>query len=505
MQNLEKLNQINDALKALADKQKFNRVENYFTDIGPNSRDKYPKHMEFIEASKYHRLMAFVGANGTGKSLLGSLITYFHLSGKYPKWWTGHRFNQGPLRGWMASIEAKQLRAVQNHLFGSHIEPGTGIIPRSHLVDDKGHLQITAMSGTAHLVGLCYIRHYNAAGTFDGYSTLEFKTYEQGWAQYQGANQNWIWLDEEPSDPKIHAECIARLRGPEGKEGHMLCTFTPTLGWSTVYLNYCPDGKVPENGTHKDNPRKFTSLVTQDDVPHLSEEWKRDALEDWKKTDPMNILARTKGIAAMGSGKIFPVEEEFFVVKRFEIPDYWPRAYGLDFGYHNTAAVWIAQDPVTKKKVVYAEYKRGGVHDAMHVMSIKSKGEWIPGICDPHSGHRDGGELRADYYRAQGLDLTNGSSNPAAGIAMILNDLQSGQLQIMEDCQQIIQEMRTYRWDPNNPSKVADKQDDHLLDALRYYYSKYEWVARTQDSQYDDYYDKPDKKINNSRDSLTGY
>jgi len=506
--DLEQLQQLDSELEALAQKQKFNKIDSIFPDTGPYARDKYPKHMDFIEEAKYHRLCGFVGANGTGKSLLGSYLTYLHMSGKYPENYQGFRFNQGPLKGWMASIEGKQIRAVQEHLFGSAIELGTGIIPRAELLDDNGHMQVTMLPGVSGCVGVCYIRHYNAAGKFDGYSMLEFKTYEQGWKQFQGANRNWIWLDEEPEDPKVYAECLARTRGPEGREGRMLCTFTPTLGWSTIYLLFCPDGKVPENGIQSEQPELYTKLVTIHDVPHLSESWKKSAIEQYKKTDPMNLMARTMGQASMGSGKIYPVEESFFIIKRFEIPDYWPRAYCLDYGYHNTAAVWIAQDPVTKRKVAYAEYKRGGVHDAMHVMAIKSKGDWIPGICDPHSGHRDGGELRVDYFRSQGLDITNGSSNPAAGIAMILNDLQSGQLQIMEDLTGLIQEIRTYRWDPNNPSKPADKQDDHILDSMRYYYSKYEWVAKCQDDEFNNSFGRFSTPMNTSRngaDDLTGY
>lgn len=489
------------------ERQKYNKFNTYFPDTGPYRRELYPTHMEFIRQSTYHRIMGFVGGNGSGKSTLGSYITYCHLSGKYPYWWNGHKFNQGPIHGWMASIEAKQVRAVQEIMFGSAIEIGTGMFPKEDLIDEKGNLQLTMLPGTPGCVGMCYIRHYNTAAQFDGYSTLEFKTFEQGWEQYQGATRQWIWLDESPADGKILAECLARTRGPRGKEGHLLCTFTPTLGWNDVYLNFMPDGKLPPNGEHPNNSAKYTALVDWNQ-PHLTEEWKQSMLEEWKKTDPMNISARTQGIAAMGSGKIYPVEEEYFIIKRQDIPDYYKRAYGLDFAstVGQTAAIWVAEDPRTKIKYVYGEYKRTGVHDSMHVLAIQSKGKWIPGICDPHSGRRDGGELRADYYRSLGLDLTNGESNPTAGIAMILNDLQNGQLKVMEDCRALIQEIRTYRWDPNKPNQPAPKQDDHLLDALRYLYSKFDFMAKCEDDQFNFENDAyRDLRITASKDNLTGY
>ena len=500
--NRQQLEELEQALKALSDKYQYNQIGAYFPSSGEYSRDKYPKHLEFFRQSKFYRIMALIGANGIGKSLLGTLMTYFHLSGKYPIWWEGHRFERGPISGWMASIEGKQLRSVQDIMFGSAIDVGTGVIPREDLLDDDGNTQVYAMGGTTHCFGICYIRHYTN-GKFDGYSKLEFKTYLQGWAQFQGANLQWIWLDEEPDDAKIYRECLMRLRGPAGREGRILCTFTPTHGYTQVYLSFLPNGVYPP----PPNPNKYVLRITWDDVPHLSADWKQAAIEEIKATNPLELRARTHGEAAMGAGKVFPVEEEFFIIPRFEIPDYFPRAYGLDFGWHATAAVWVTQDPVTKIKYVYAEYKRGGVHDSMHVQAVEAKGKWIPGICDPHSGRRDGGELRADYYRGLGLSLVNGKSNVQTGIAMLLNDLQTGQLKIMCDCVGLINEIRTYRWDPNNPSTPADKQDDHEIDSLKYCYSMFDYAAKSYQDACDEEYGEDDytEKKQTGRDELSGY
>lgn len=505
-QNLDKLTQIDNALKALVEKEKYNKIFTYYTDFGPHSRENYAKHIEFFRRSKLHSLMGLIGANASGKTTMGSIITYFHLSGKYPEWWEGYKFNQGPITAWAASIEAKQLRALQEVMFGSYLDPGTGVIPKEDLMDDQGNLLVYSLSGTAHCFGHCYIRHYTN-GKFDGYSKLEYKTYEQGWEQYQGATRQWIWLDEDPSDPRILAECISRLRGPKGKEGRLLCTFTPTLGFSEVYTTFLPDGQLPPNGVHPDNPERYVMVLSWGiDTPHLTEAWKRSALEVYKKTDPLNVTARTKGVASVGSGRIFPVDEAFYTVAPFQIPEHWPRAYGLDFGWHNTAAVWVVKDPVTGTRYVYSEYKQGEVNDFRHVQAIQAKGKWIPGACDPRSGRRDGGELRADYYRSLGLMLVDAESNPAAGISIILNDLESGQLKVFTTCEKLIKEIRTYRWDPKNPNKVLDKQDDHEIDALRYNYSQFDWIARSVE---DEFYNKEDEFFkparNTGRDNLTGY
>ncbi len=502
----EELIALNQTIGALAEKQRFNKFESFFPDSGPYARDKYPKHIEFINKSKEYTIMGLLGANGSGKSTLGSYITYCHLSGKYPKWWKGHRFNMGPISSWVASIETKQLSAIQEILFGKYNEPGTGLIPKEDLLDDKGHLMLTSWPSSGNCYSVAYIRHYDVNGNFDGYSQLGFKTYLQGWEQFQGATLQWIWLDEEPSDAKVYSECLARTRGPKDRQGRLLATFTPLGGWTDMYLSFVPEGRLPENGIAPDNPNKFTMLI-DDNQPHLTEEWKTSMLAEWKRTDPLSIEARKKGIATMGQGKIYTVPEDFVVVPHMEIPEYWPRAYGLDFATTAgwTAAIWVAQDPITEIKYVYAEYKRTAVHDSSHVLAIQSKGKWIPGICDPRSGKRDGGELRADYYRSLGLRLENGESNPQAGIAMILNDLEMGQLKFFESCKELIKEYRTYRWDMKISGRPADRQDDHLLDALRYLYSKFDYVAKSFEDEFNDDFDFNDSPIHKGRDSLTGY
>lgn len=494
---------MNQALESLLENQKYNQIDKFYPETGPYSRHNYPKKMEFFEKTSLHSIMGLLGANGSGKTTDGSLLTYWHNSGKYPKWWKGHRFNIGPLQSWVIGKSTKQLSAIQDALFGSYLEPGTGIIPKHDIVETK------AMPGANDIFGIVYLRHYTPFGKEDGYSRVEFKTAEQGFEQLQGSNIKWIWGDEDPEDGRILAECLARTRGTEGKTGRLLWTFTPTVGWSDTYLLFMPEGKLPPNGINPENPQIYT-MVLDNNQAHMTEEWKKNMHHVWMRTDPQNIMARETGIAKMGSGKIYPVDESFFVIKRFRIPPYFRRAFGLDFASSvgQTACVWIAEDPTTKRKYIYAEYKNDineHPHDSLHILRIKAKGDWIPGACDPHSGRRDGGELRADYYRSLGLNLQNGESNPQAGIAMIYSDLQNGQLQIMEDCTQILTEMRTYRWDPKNPSKPAEKQDDHLLDALRYAYSKFDFIAKSEEDEFRDNDDRPQRDTRKGVDPYTGY
>lgn len=516
MKNKKEANQVSskellslaEALQELDSKYQYNKLQNfYYPDTGTYKRDFYPKHLKFMEAGLKHTRRAFIAANRCGKSVAGAYETVLHLTGKYPDWWKGKRFNR-PIKAWGCAIENKQLReGMQELMFGDFSDKGTGMIPKNDLMDDTGEIQTWAMAGTANCVGTARVRHYTR-GVFDGWSDINFKTYEQGWQQFQGAKRDWIWLDEEPNDPKVYSECVTRTAGIEGQEGHIICTFTPLLGMSTVVLGFMPNGHMPKDGIHPGNAEKFVITATWDDCPHLSEKWKTAQIQEYSQYEPQNMEARSKGIPALGSGRIYPIDEESVVVHPFNIPNYWARAYGLDFGWNNTAVVWIAKDPISNIRYIYAEYKQGKVNDILHAESIKLRGRWINGACDPSGGgRRDDGSMRMDYFRTLGLELYTGENAVIAGISRLLAAFQSGSLKIFSNCTQILDEIRVYRYDMNDPNKPAKDQNDHLLDALKYVDSRFDEIAQSyedkEELEYQEKHDKPDSS--QDRNGITGY
>ncbi len=499
------------AADALIEKRKYNKALQYFPDTGPYSRDHYPKQMELMRAGKKHRLRALIGGNGSGKSLWLALESYYHLSGKYPTWWEGHKF-KGPINAWLCGIDAKALRAgLQEILFGGIGEEdfGSGIIAREDLIDDKGVLQKWAMAGTANCIGQIRIRHYTN-GVFDGWSVCEFMTYEQGWQSFQGPTKQWIGFDEEPDDGKIFGECVARLRGKDGNPpGHFLAAFTPTAGFRQVYLTFVPKGQFPENGTHPEDPSKYTARIGWSNSPHLDEDWKQSALAQWKIVDPNNIEARTEGYAAMGSGRVYPVNEEFVVVSKFKIPSYWPRCYGMDPGMANFAVVWVAEDPNTGVKYIYDEYKQGHVNYSIHTDAIKQRGSWIPGGIDPHEAvkPRDTGESVQTYFEANDLHLTAAKGDPDALRIRIRAMYDAGSLKIMDNCTGVIEELRTYRYDKNDPNKIERHQEDHRMDAKMYALCVFDNIAQSFSDFEDEIYinKSANNYDNDDRSDITGY
>lgn len=466
-----------------------------FPDEGPFSRDKYHKHVEYFDAGATHRFRVLGGGNGSGKSFSGSVELTYHMTGEYPAWWKGARFKKA-IKVWVICESGSLWRdSMQQALLGSvGEESGTGLIRKELLHDTK------SMPGVPGAIGQILTKHKNG-----GVSSVTVKTFEMGRNQFQAATLDLIIFDEEPPD-EIYAECIARLRGVKGvkEPGKCMMMFTPLKGLSEVVLRYLPNGRFPPGGTHPEHAERYAIAVSWDDAPHLSEEDKATMIAEMP---PNERDARTKGIPALGSGKVYPIGEDEICVKPFEIPDYFPRAYALDFGWNNTACLWLAQDPTTQIIYVYSEYKRGKVTDSQHAFSIKQRGEWMSGAADPSGGgRRDDGRMRIDYYRSLGLDLHPGFNSIVSGVGQVYTMLESGTLKFFSNLTMLLDEFRVYRYDSKDPNRIARNQDDHLLDALRYGISIFERIAVSHyDSEMGDADPYDDYKEMRDVDPLTGY
>lgn len=209
---------------------------------------------------------------------------------------------------------------------------------------------------------------------------------------------------------------------------------------------------------------KWCIGISWEDVPHLTAEDKKDL---WDSIPPYQREARTKGVPALGSGVIYPVPESTYVVEPFEVPHYWPRAYGLDVGWNKTAAIWGAWDQQNDTIYLYSEHYMGEAPPQIHADAIRARGDWIPGAIDPASagsGQLDGKRL-VDEYRGLGLDLEFADNAVEAGIHAFYRRLASGRLKVFRTLSSFMSEIRLYRRDEKG--KIV-KERDHLLDAGRY-------------------------------------
>lgn len=205
-------------------------------------------------------------------------------------------------------------------------------------------------------------------------------------------------------------------------------------------------------------------LCTWDQVPHLTQEQK-DSL--WSSIPPFQREARSRGIPQLGSGAIYPLDENEIIVEPFKIPDFWPKVFGLDIGWNRTAAVWAAIDEESDIAYLYSEYFRAQAEPAIHAEGIKSRGSWIPGVIDPAAKGRStlDGRKMIEHYTDLGLYLDFADNAVEAGIQSVWGMLSSGRLKVFSSLQNWRNEFRIYRRDEKG--KIV-KKDDHLMDATRY-------------------------------------
>ncbi len=210
---------------------------------------------------------------------------------------------------------------------------------------------------------------------------------------------------------------------------------------------------------------KYLVTMTWDDAPHLDEQSKKML---WDSIPPFQRDARTKGLPSLGAGAIYPLSEDDIRVDPFEIPEYWPRAFGMDVGWNCTAAVWGAHDRESDTWYLYSEYSKGQAEPVIHAEGIKARGCWIPGAIDPASrgrGQKDGDNLFETYIN-QGLDLVKAENAVESGILNVWQLLSTGRLKVFSNLTKWFEEFRIYRRDEKGH---IIKKNDHLMDATRYY------------------------------------
>ena len=397
----------------------------------------------FSKGSKFAQRLLMAG-NRTGKTFTGAVENSYHLTGRYPDNWNGRRFDH-PILGWAGSDTAETTRdGVQKALFGEPGNPaelGTGTIPRKYI----GY--ISKRHGVDGAISFALIRHVSGQ-----YSKVQFKSYDQGRARWQVAGVDFLWLDEEP-DEDIYGEAVTRTMD---KGGSLVLTFTPLRGMSAVVKRFIdPD---------KDAIGQAVTQATWDDAPHLTDVMKNTL---WGAIPPHQRDARKKGIPSLGSGQIYPVSEELFVIDPIKIPAHWPRIYGMDVGWNRTAVPWGAWDREADILYIYSEHYMGEAQPPIHASAIKSRGAWIPGMIDPAARGRnqaDGNQL-LKMYREEGLNLIPADNAVEAGIYEVWTRLSTGRMKVFSSCLNWLKEFRLYHRDEKG--KVV-KVDDHLMDGTRY-------------------------------------
>jgi len=418
-----------------------------------------PWQLDFHEAGKDNQERLIVCANRVGKSESGGYEIALHMTGDYPDWWTGRRFEKAPLV-WTGSPTNETSRdIIQKSLLGgtSKEEMGTGFIPKERIHGRPKMRQ----AGCSDVVDMFKVKHKSG-----GIAQCVLKTYEQGWRKWQGTEPKAVWLDEEPDDFKIYTESLTRLLTSHGL---MLVTFTPLLGQTDLVRHF----------QTSENMGVWVGTATWEDAPHLL----RDERERMARSYPKHELqARTMGVPMMGEGAVFTTSEEDIVVDPFEIPPYFARINGIDFGLdHPFACVKLAIDRDNDVIYVYEDYrKKGELNFAIHAEKINNPNRWIKTAWphdgakrSPGSGDKESKSL-AGKMRGFGVNLLGksaryendrGGPQPVWPIIEEVNGREmSGRFKVFSTCTNYLEERRNYhqKITKGGESELNQKRDDCL-------------------------------------------
>lgn len=438
-----------------------------------------PKQASFHKAGEEAIERLFLAGNRTGKTYCGCIEDAIHLTGVYPDWWEGHKFNH-PIVAWVASENYEITRNVlQFKLIGGYSQNGAKTIG---LIHPSLILKKAMLSGVNGAVDYVHIKHSSG-----GFSSLYFKSYKQGREKFQGARCHLIHLDEEP--PKdVYTECAMRLSDVDGVgQGRLILTMTPLKGY-TEMMSYFLEQRIEKLKTDniqsveelanqekyeiiRTNPEitingKYYIQATWDDNLHLSEDTKKQLRATLK---PYELEAREKGIPSVGSGLVYQVQESDFLIEPIEIKPYWACVFGMDVGFFApTAVVFLAHDRDNDILYVYKEYSVSEKTAAQHAYSLKLMGcDWIPGVCDPavnQGSQRDGEKLIDDYAKA-GLYLRKGKYAKELAVDNVLERIRTGRFKVFNTCCKFMEEWRGYSRD--DKGKIM-KGRDHLMNALEF-------------------------------------
>jgi len=426
--------------KELARRRAENRLSEY---------EPYEKQREFHEAGAAHRERLLMAGNQLGKTYSGAAELAIHLTGRYPDWWQGHRFDR-PIDAWAGSDTSETTRdTVQTNLVGPPANEelwGTSAIPKDAIVGTSRRM------GVANALDTVSVAHVSG-----GVSTLGFKSYDQGRQKWQGTKKDIIWLDEEPP-LDVYTEALTRTNAVP--DGRTMITFTPLLGMSDVVSMFLQG----------ESPDRNVTRMTIDDARHISKERREQIIASYPEHERE---ARVKGIPMLGSGRIYPVSEASITCEPFSVPIHWATICALDFGWdHPTAAVKLAHDRDSDTIYVVNAYRRREATPLEHSATLKQWGDhpWAWPQDGLQRDKRSGMTLKSDYegyglnMLAQPARFADGGNGVEAGLMQILDRMRSNRFKVFSHLTDWWDEFRLY----HRKDGLIVKERDDLMDATRY-------------------------------------
>lgn len=264
----------------------------------------------------------------------------------------------------------------------------------------------------------------------------------------------------------------------------------PGIGRSVFMAGSNPDGPgnlwVRELWVEKKFPREMEQIKNDfifirslpSDNPYLEASY-----WDELQSQPEDVRrAWIDGDWYVFSGQALKFRSDAHVIRPTEIPDYWVRKSGYDWGYAKPSCyLWTARNPDNGRVIVYREFYAAGLTDPQQAESIKNMEQFGERItiryADPSVFTKrttdNNPTSTADVFASHGLYLTPAQNDRIAGkrkVDALFEALPDGKpgLLIFENCVNLIKTLPSLVYDKTRVEDVDTKGDDHAYDSLRY-------------------------------------
>ena len=450
-----------DLVMTVADDMQFNQLK-YFRPFDHQRR--------FFTTYASDR-RGILAANRIGKTVSTCYETAMHLTGIYPDWWTGHRFNK-PITAMVAGEGWSQVAMVlQNELLGTQDikireQLGTGAIPLQNIIQE------TMRCDGANAIGV-EIRHVK------GKSYLLFANYTQEVRQMQGFKLDLAVFDEQPPDD-FFSEIVTRTATTQGK---ILCSFTPLKGLNGLVSKFW----------NREEGYDFIR-VAWDDVPEYDPWGEPFLLKETRQQLERDYLphereARIAGKPVMGQGAVFQLRTwPTYKTGEFnfrEMPGIH-RVIALDLGLVNDKTVisLMYWHPQEREAWLHRQICVTGIEEANptnyinHLLRPEVFG--TPIVLPPDAGTAGRYTMSSlsirELFEQYELNVWNKpimnppdsqgrtTNHKAYGINVMRQMLEAGTLHINENCSDFLREAQNYYVDPQG--RFSDPDD--CIDSARY-------------------------------------
>jgi phage terminase large subunit-like protein len=189
--------------------------------------DPYPFQVKFHNDTEDR--VGLTASNQTGKTIAGCVQDAMDLTGRYPYWYEGFKYDK-PIHVICGGVTDPKTRDIlQKALLGNPVEResswGTGWIPRDCLDKRKMSLKRGVTDAYAHVM----VKHHTD-GIHDGWSQLTFSSYAAGKEAWMGDT-----IDIYHGDEESPMDILAQMgRGCIATHGRIRMTFTPENGETDV-------------------------------------------------------------------------------------------------------------------------------------------------------------------------------------------------------------------------------------------------------------------------------